>query len=106
MALAIFAFGCTTRHISAERFPVSDLLRDPDGFVGAREIPPGTREKQMQDIAYTLRECVGQEVWTGDGASLVVDGESLVVHADSATVDEIRRVLTEIRRFFPNQGGR
>lgn len=80
-----------------ERFLVSDLLRDPEGFVGSREIPPGPREQQIQELALTIRECVAPSVWNRGDVSMVVDGETLVVHADAAVLDEVRCVLAQIR---------
>ena len=82
-----------------ERFLVSDLLRDPDGYVGAREIPPGTRDQQIQELALTLRDCIGPDILTRAGASIRVDGESLVVQADCETIAQVRAVLVEMLRF-------
>lgn len=96
--LAALASGCTAGSHITERFPASDLLRDPNGFVGAREIPPGTREEQMQGLADTVREAVGHD-WTAAGTSLAVDGESLVVRADSTVLEQVGLVLAEMRRF-------
>ena len=97
LALAAFAQGCATGQFSAERFLVSDLLSDPGGSVGLREIPPGTREEQVQALALTLRECIGPDVWTRAGTSLLIDGEALVVRADTSMLDSVRRVLSEMR---------
>lgn len=96
--LAMFAVGCATGAYATERFPVSDLLRGPNAFVGAREILPGTRQEQLQELACTVREAVGED-WTAAGTSLVVDGESLIARADAAVLARIRGVLAEMRRF-------
>lgn len=102
--------GCAAGPLVTERLHVADLLRNPGDFVGAREIPPGPRAEQMQDLATTLRECViAPEAWSVMGGSLVVDGESLVVRADPETLAGIHKVLADMRRFFealPAESGR
>lgn len=94
----MFAVGCTAGAYATERFPVGDLLRAPNAYVGAREIPPGTREEQLQDLANSVREAVDHD-GTAVGVSLVVDGESLVACADATVLERIRGVLAEMRRF-------
>lgn len=99
VALAVFAAGCATEPEPAERFLVSDLLRDPGALVAAREVRPGSREEEMQDLAATIGECVGENAAGRTGTSIRVDGETLVVDAGWAELDRVRAVLADMRRF-------
>lgn len=95
------ASACAAGSTSRERFPVGDLLREPGQVAHAREVPPGTREEQMQDLALTLREAVGS------GAdSVTVEGESLVVVADANVLRRVRALLAEMRRLTTQPQGR
>lgn len=106
LALLVAALaGCASRSTDSERFLVSDLLRDPGGYVSAREVPPGTRDEQMQDLALTLRECLGPDIWIRDGISLLIDDESLVVQADRETIAQVGAVLADMRRADGLSGG-
>jgi hypothetical protein len=84
--------GATDGTAIAETIEVADLLRPPGIAVG-REIPPGDRDSQLEDLVACLQDA------TGGAANIVVqEPDRLVVTASPEVMHQVHAILLDIRR--------